>query len=238
MLSTSLRSAVAAVLLAVAVGALHAAPVQDAEKTVSKRVEGTAACRESNAQPAACFVSWAWQESPRAYEWIQQFDPATRSWRTLAVAPVARTGVSQDTVEDGFLYRVLGCDDPRGASRCSTTSVFWAPYRPATVNDIPEVVVDRYGGRQAVAKNVPYDAQVAEYNVYQLMVQLDGLDRSVLPAMTRPRAESDPDWSVWDTVSYNIHNVYEGYRTLDLERKQRKVQETPSSDWWRTEATR
>jgi hypothetical protein len=236
MLPTSLRSAFAGLLLVAAAGAIHAAQSNGAPGKGLKSTDGTATCRESSAQPAACFVSWAWRTTPRTYGWIQQFDPAARRWRSLAVVQATQAGASQDTVEDGFLYRVLGCDDLSGVSRCSTTSVFWAPYRPATVNEIPEVVVDRYGGRQLVAKNIPYEAQIAEYNVYQLMVQLDGLDRSVLPSMTEPRAESVSDWSVWDTVAYNIHNVYEGYRSLDLERKKPTAHEEPSSDWWRMDA--
>jgi hypothetical protein len=200
--------------------------------------EGIATCRATSAQPAECLVEWTWRRAPRTYGWIQQFDRATARWHTMSLVSSARSGVSQDTVEDGHLYRVLGCDDVRGAhgsapSGCSTTSVFWAPYRFATVNDIPEVVADRYGSRHTVSKNLPYEAQIAQYNVYQLMLHLEGLDRSGLPAMTPPRPETVADWSVWDTVAYNVHTLYEGYRRADRETKQRPGEEQASSDWWR-----
>jgi hypothetical protein len=220
---------------------LGAASVADAGQDAA--TEGTANCRATSAQPAACLVEWTWQKSPRAYGSVQQFDPSIRRWRTIADAPATRSGVSQDTVEDGYLYRVLGCDDVRGAeasasSSCSTTTVFWAPYRPATVNDIPEVVADRYGSRQTVSKKLSYDVQVTQYNGYQLILHLEGLDRSVLPAMTPPRPETVPDWTVWDTVAYNVHNLYEAYREMDREAKQRPATREDSRDWWRPEQAR
>lgn len=198
--------------------------------------EGTASCRETSAEPAECRVSWSWDRAPHAYAWLQQYDPSAQAWRSLALVSAARGGVSQDTVEDGHLYRVLGCDDSKGGAQCSSTTVFWAPYRPATVDDIPEVVAGRYGDRHTVSKNLPYEVQVAQYNVYQLMLHLEDLDRSTLPAMTPPRAYDESDWSVWDTVAYNIRDVYEGYRTLDRDAKQRPAQQ--QTDWWRADGVR
>jgi hypothetical protein len=224
-------------LLLAALSSGHAESTAAAARRAPAKELGSSNCSEDGSQPAACQVAWSWRIAPRAYAWIQQFDPSTREWLSVAVAPATRSGVSQDAVEDGHLYRVMGCDDPQGSERCASTTVFWAPYRPATVNDIPEVVVDRYGGQHTVSKNTPYEAQIAEYNVYQLMLHLEGLDRSVMPAMTRPKPETMPDWSVWDTVNYNIHNVYEGYRAMDAEVKAHP-HEQPSADWWRGDTVR
>ena len=83
--------------------------------------EGAASCRASSEQPADCVVEWTWRRAPRAYGWIQQFDHASARWRSVSLAPSSRSGVSQETVEDGHLYRVLGCDDPRGSHRSAAS---------------------------------------------------------------------------------------------------------------------
>lgn len=177
-----------------------------------QRVSGTASCAPSDADAAACFVSWSWDVAPRAYQWVQVFEPSTGQWRATQETAAARRGRSLDTVEPGYLYRVVSCDDPQDTQTCIGTSTFWALLRPA-IDDIPPNVVDERGTVFSIGKNLPYEIQLGVYNYIHQIAYFRNARWSEMPPMTRPERRWDAKgFRTIDNVYNNVYDDYERSR--------------------------
>jgi len=193
---------------------------------------GSASCVPAENSPGACFVSWAWNESPRAFSYVQKLDPDSGNWR--AVQETARTarGQSLDPVEPGGLYRVVTCNDAQDASTCIGTSVFWALLRPSE-EEIPELLVSERGTVWSMPKPLPYEIQLGAYNQVHQYDYFRNTNWTQMPPMTRPeRRWNDKAFQLIDTVTNDIYDRYEQSR---LPRPQLKPNSSPSAQMRRPE---
>lgn len=164
---------------------------------------GTSFCARE-APEHACRIGWQWRDEPRALQWLQRFDPESRSWQGITALPSQRNGQYENAIEDGRLYRVVACDDESGSVNCIYSTMTWAALRPATVNDIPKWVVPPRGTLTHVYKNGSYRDEVMMFNFVKMMAHLEGIEWSTLPAMTevsREAARADT-WAAVDRMLY------------------------------------
>jgi protein-disulfide isomerase len=193
-----------ALLLVLSVSFAHAQEVPG--------MSGSASCVPSDTAPGACFVSWSWNESPRAASYVQTLDPETGNWRAIQEAASARSGQSLDPVEPGALYRVVTCNDARDVSTCIGTSVFWALLRPAE-QEIPELLVSDRGAVWAMPKTLPYEIQLGSYNEVHQYDYFRNANWTQMPPMTRPeRRWNAKGFQLIDNVTNAIYDRYEQSR--------------------------
>jgi protein-disulfide isomerase len=173
---------------------------------------GSASCVPSESTPAACFVSWSWNESPRTASYVQKLDPDTGEWRAIQETASARSGQSLDPVEPGALYRVVTCNDAQEASTCIGTSAFWALLRPAE-QEIPELLVSDRGAVWAMPKTLPYEIQLGSYNEVHQYDYFRNANWTQMPPMTRPeRRWNAKEFQLIDNVTNAIYDRYEKSR--------------------------
>ena len=191
---------------------------------------GSASCVPSETAP--CFVSWSWNESPRAASYVQTLDPATGDWRPVQETASARSGQSLDPVEPGALYRVVTCNDARDASTCIGTSVFWALLRPAE-EEIPELLVSDRGTVWAMPKTLPYEIQLGSYNEVHQYDYFRNANWTQMPPMTRPeRRWNEKGFQLIDNVTNAIYDRYEQSRLPRPKLQAANSPETQMSPQW------
>jgi hypothetical protein len=118
-------------------------------------------------------------------------EPEHSAWTRLFTVP-ARAGTSEHEMLGGRLYRVLTCADASGTKSCVSSQVVWAPFQAMSKDAIPDVVLDKNGGRMLVSKNLSMAAQNQQYNVYLLQRMMTGImDMRSMPPMRLPRFSFD-----------------------------------------------
>jgi len=195
------------------VGMLTAAIVVVASTATSAPdLSGMAFCKTIAGAQEQCHVGWKWNEEPRAHQWVQVLDPELKAWKAVAEATSQREGTSLDQVEAGKLYRVQSCEDSIATRNCVATTVFWAPLRPP-VDEIPPFVVTDRGAILKISKNLPYESQASQLNMYYIRNTFESTDMSGMPPMTPPERRWDaPDFTAFDNVLNNIYDSYQGWR--------------------------
>jgi hypothetical protein len=183
-----------------------------AHAEVAPGASGSASCVRSDSGPGSCYVSWSWNEPPRAASYIQKLDPGSGEWRAVQETGTARSGQSLDPVEAGALYRVVTCNDSQDDSTCIGTSVFWALLEPDAEN-IPELLVSERGTVWAMPKALPYEIQLGAYNQVHQFDYFRNTNWTQMPPMTRPeRRWNAKEFRLIDNVINDIYDRYEQSR--------------------------
>lgn len=176
----------------------------------------TAVC-ESSSHGGPCKIAWNFTEVPGAEYWVEQFDPESEGWDRVYGPASHPSGTTEKPVPDGFLYRVVACTDQSGPNACTTSSVHWAPVHPTNADAIPELIKkdgDKWG--MQVGKNLSFEGQRQQYNVYLLMLLVESIDDwSSLPPMTEPPVTPESPESRQATATYDdrIHHAVYGIYT-------------------------
>lgn len=197
---------------------------------------GSAACATNKAEPERCYVTWKWTGEPKRAQWVQVLDPELKNWKAIAETASEATGKSLDPVETGKLYRVHSCDDASNAASCIDSTVFWAPLRPP-VDEIPPAYVTQRGAILKISKNLPYESQLAQLNVYAMRDSFENMDMTGMPLMTPPeRRWEDKDFTAFDNVLNNIYDGYQAWRLPPPPRKEEQqgddtVQTNSPTEW-------
>ena len=191
-------------------------PPSDAEDSVS----GTTTC-DSSDNTGLCRIAWNIHAATRTFHWIEEMDPETSTWRRISGPVSARSGITEEPVLGGRLYRVVACEDPTGAKECIGSTVLWAPFQPKSADAIPSFLDDKRGVRMFVSKNLSLEEQNQQYNAYLLVRLMNGVtDMRAMPPMTVPRfgpvvpdevllAEGTND----DIIQQTLYAMYEARRT-------------------------
>lgn len=217
--------------------------------TLSARADdiaGVAFCAAETAATQACRVAWRWTGSPPQHHTVQRFEPAARSWVIVEESAGSQTGQSAEPVEAGHLYRVRACADVQLDQSCMESTAIWAPVQPRSAEDIPEVVVTQRGRTLSVARGAPFETQVIQYNVYQLEVEIEGVDAADLPPMTAPgRRWGAKGFRQNDNLTNNIYEVYSAARkgrstspTADASAAKEFITDVPAAEHERFRAKR
>lgn len=174
---------------------------------------GRASChRESPG--GDCAATWDFSAAPRAFFFVEQFeiDSVKGGWNRFEGPVPGTLGVSDNPVPGGHLYRVVGCSDRAGTVDCVGSTVFWAPARPANLDDIPDIVYTPEGNWLR-DRRFSRSAQILDYNLALMFQLASTVDKSSLPPMTElpfadlrtlPAGMSDED----ATLDYNVHGMY------------------------------
>jgi hypothetical protein len=167
---------------------------------------------------APCALSWNFAATPRAFYRVQQLEPSG-TWRDTGGAEVNTSVQGFQIVEGGHLYRTMACEDVLKATNCVSSAVHWAPLfarGDRYSNNIPEHVEfrDAEGNLQSllVTKELDLLAQLAQYNVYELMRSLATVQVKDLPEMTKPPTEFGESGSHENQVALVHLNVYAAYQ--------------------------
>jgi hypothetical protein len=167
--------------------------------------EGSAYCLRTPGD--GCRIGWTWNVAPRQYQWLQQLEPSINAWRNLSTLVVQQRGQNVDAVEDGRLYRVVSCDDEAGQINCIESTVVWALLRPASVQDVPKLIVFPDGAVAQLMKNGVYRDEVALFNLHRLSLHLHDVDWATLPSMMA-KPERKPLATVWESIDDEIYLNY------------------------------
>lgn len=204
---------------------------------------GAAFCARNST--GACHVEWRWLGTPGLYQVVQRFESGANQWRIVEEVKGTTFGTSAATVDPGHLYRVRACHDPIIDSTCSESTVFWAPFQAATVEEIPELVVSDTGRIYSISKNNALPVQLSQYNFTQLVVDLEDVDPSALPPMTAPvRRWGAKNFDSWDSL---INMIYDGYaqarqprpsRVVDASQPAESIADVPETEWAQFRAKR
>lgn len=202
---------------------LHMSPSGATTPVVEARSFGIAAC-DPVIDANSCRITWKFPSGRDVSYWVEQFDPQ-ESWRRVEGPASTPQGASAHAVKGGFLYRVVACANSATDS-CKSSTVQWAPIRPASVDAIPATVLDGHGGSFGVSKNLSYEEQRQQYNRYRLLVLLDRIkDFDAMPPMTVPVVDPLGPWASEEqmldalgnakpTFDQIIHfGVYQDYET-------------------------
>ena len=188
---------------------LHTIPLTGAEVETS----GAASCRRPS-PGESCLTAWDFAAAPRAFFWVEKFVHAgnTDEWQSVAGPFSSEKGVSSSSVEGGYLYRVVGCNDKTKAIECTGSTVFWAPLRPKDVESIPDRI-DTPEGYYLRHKRSSELEQVIDYNRAILRKLVLEIDMMSMPPMT-----ALPFDDLWDlpndvdvgdaTIDYNLQFAY------------------------------
>ncbi len=174
---------------------------------------GLASCKRPGAGQA-CLTAWDFSRAPREYYWIERFVHADNidDWQTIAGPFSSERVISDSTVEGGYLYRVVGCNDESRATDCLGSTVYWAPLRPVNVESIPDRI-DTPEGYYLRHRNLSELEQVINYNRAILRKLVLEIDMTSMPPMT-PLPFDDlgvlPDGVDVDdaTIDYNLQSAY------------------------------
>lgn len=151
---------------------------------------GTAMCRRA-VPGASCSIAWDFTATPHASYWVEQFvyessvelHSVEGEWQSVAGPLAGHEGVTDEPVEGGFLYRVVGCNDKSGTIGCVGSTVFWAPVRPKNLDDIPDVVYTPGGYWVRDRKHSALE-QVIDYNAALIDKLIFTVDMKSKPVMT------------------------------------------------------
>jgi len=134
----------------------------------------------------ACLTAWDFTATPRAFHWVQRFVPneiGNYGWQPIAGPFAGVTGVTDESMEEGFLYRVVGCKDKTGSTDCVGSTVYWAPLRPKSIDEIPERI-DTPHAYYKPRLGPGWLEQVIAYNRAMLKKVVYSIDMSSMPPMT------------------------------------------------------
>jgi hypothetical protein len=180
----------------------------------TESVAGTVAC-ESDAD-RGCRIVWNVSGVSARSVWLEELNPESSVWHR--VAPLGRaSGITDETVAGGRLYRTIACDEPTETNSCVPSTVFWAPFQAPNVEAIPAIVENKQGLKMYVSKSSPLSVQNLQYNVYLLERLMSGLDDATMrsmPPMTNPRLGPDvsPELFMKATKDERIqHHIYKMY---------------------------
>lgn len=175
-------------------------------------VGGKAICDRTT--PRTCRVAWTFDSLQQAAYSVEQFDPKTKRWIPVYGPVTERTGITQEPMTEGSLYRGIACGDKR---KCVVTSTIWAPLHPVNTEAMPDSVQRKNGIVMTVSKNVgDYESMRQQYNVYMLTRLLEDVDNwTIMPPMTSPPQDpltSPPEWIDDDFIHFAVYGQYEGAR--------------------------
>lgn len=179
-------------------------------------LQPAASCNRSVAG-AACSVGWDFAATPRPHYWVERFTYETKNgkWEPV-MGPFSDNkgkGLTEATVDGGYLYRVVGCRDTSKKTDCIGSTVFWAPLRPESTDDIPDTIYVSESEYYIRHKHLSDLEQVIGYNIATLRQLVDVVDMKIMPPMT-----DLPFDDLWDlpegvddddaTIDYNVQFVY------------------------------
>lgn len=187
-------------------------------------VFGTAKCKRAD-PGGPCTAAWDFTATGRASSsyWVEKFvyESSTTEWQSVAgpFSGIRNRGKSDKDLEGGFLYRVVGCSDKSTPTNCIGSTVFWAPARPESLDDIPDIIHTPAGYYK---RNERLDAldQILDYNGALVSKLVYTVDMSSMPPMTEPAVKDtrtlwDGDKLVHDDAVIEF-NMYRAYRDPDL----------------------
>ncbi len=135
-----------------------------------------------------CHFSWNQAATPNTIYVIQKFRHRKNDWKDVSFATDPYSSLDSD-LEEGFLYRVLACSSKKDRNNCTSSTVYWVPIIPASVDKIPDVVADPHGGLDMnISKNLGIITQTLQLNGYLLrnVMIYAGVGVSSLPEMSNP----------------------------------------------------
>lgn len=168
-----------------------------------------------------CRISWRFQSKSWSQYWVQQFNVTADRWVESDGPYAESSGASTSDVPGGFLYRVVGCNDPDDRRDCEVSTVFWAPVRVESEALIPAQMKGPNGETFSINKSGNLTTQLLQYNVY-LITQMVGAigDLSRFPAMSDPPPRDKPgSWTFAEMVHANVYPNYEIPREAHLAAK-------------------
>lgn len=174
---------------------------------------GAAMC-ERNTAGGPCYSAWDFTNNPREFYWIERFvyESGTEEWISIAGPYTGNKGKSDESMESGFLYRAVGCSDKNKSVECVGSTVYWAPVRPKSVDEIPDVVPTPEGDHHRF-KHLDALEQEIYYNLALLRKLTLSVDMLSMPPMTDlPFTDllkvPDDIWIEDATIDYNVYIGY------------------------------
>jgi hypothetical protein len=176
-----------------------------------------------------CHITWNFSSRADSYYSVQQFDPLTVSWRTIAALPqsVSSQGTLMTPVEAGYLYRVLACDDSDATTNCSGSTMVWAPLvQPESQihlipSRVPMAKWEAAAGMPLYAtvdKKNGWLGQVIQYNVYQMLNAIARANVAEMPDMTPVKdMRLEPPSDAVDQVQFNVYWAYSAERGAPID---------------------
>ena len=197
--------------VAVALVGLFLTPIAGADKG---EVLGAAMCH----RPAAgdgCHTAWDFTADPRAFITVERLVPnvvGNYLWQPILGPFDGVKDVTDEPMPEGSLYRVVGCKDEAGERDCIGSTVYWAPLRPDSIDEIPERIDTPHGYFEP--RRAPgWLEQVIDYNYAVLTKVAQSVDLSTMPPMTElpfddlrylPKGIDLED----ATIDYNVQGAY------------------------------
>lgn len=176
---------------------------------------GTAMCKRT-APGESCSTAWDFTATPRTSYWVERFvyESSAVEWQNVAGPFAGHEGSTDELVEGGFLYRVVGCNDKSKSIDCIGSTVFWAPQRPKNLDDIPDIV-NTPEGYYLRDKEHSAEEQILDYNIALIRKLVTTVDMKSMPPMTElpfrdPRDLWGEDAIILEdaTLSYNVYILY------------------------------
>ena len=177
-----------------------------------------------------CRVTWTFDRPPGGFYWVQQLNPMTGMWQSVAHEPdgTAARGSRDAPVEAGNLYRVLACEDAKAATGCQGSTMVWAPFIQPPGQEylipslVPAIHPDRSWGGYAgsISKDAGWLSQVIQYNVIQMTNAISYAKIAELPDMTPVRdirSMSASESTPIDEIQFNVWAFFQGERGTPLE---------------------
>ena len=164
-----------------------------------------------------CHFSWNLAATPNNIYVIQKFKPRKNDWKDVSFATDPYSH-SDSNLEEGFLYRVLACSSKKDRDNCTSSTVYWVPVIPDSVDEIPDVVADPHGGLDMnIAKNLEIVAQTLQLNGYLLRNAMTyaGVGASSLPEMSNPSEpvfSQNPEMQVIASIEKQAFRQYNSMR--------------------------
>lgn len=174
---------------------------------------GSASCYRTT-PGGACAAVWDFSSVPRSFFFVEKFEYENEktSWQRVEGPASNAKGVSVKNVDGGYLYRVVGCADKTGTVNCAGSTAFWAPSRPANLDDIPDEIRGPTG-YYLRDRGHSRELQILDYNVALISKLIDTVDMSAMPPMTNlPFSDLlslPPEILQEDAeLDYNVHAIY------------------------------
>ena len=192
--------------LLVVVALLFAGPAMTAEDSTLPIT------RCESAGSGLCRIAWDFPATSRAFYWIEAMDPESSTWRRVAGPFSTRSGVTEDTMAEGRLYRTVGCADALGTRSCLSSTVVWALFHPESVDAVPEFVDDKRGHKMVVGKKDGPGTQKHVYNLYLMTRLWNGVeDKRSMPSMTEVPFGSFEQATLDEVIQHDLYQHYEAW---------------------------
>lgn len=167
--------------------------------------QGQTSCDAASSEE--CRISWNLIDAGRSEYKLERYDPKTEKW-VVEQADITPYGVAKKPATQGSLYRVVGCSYDPG-KECVSSTVYWAPVIPESVDQIPTTVQRKNGDLMEVTKKGGLRTQILQYNVYLLIREFEEVDLGELPKMSEPPEFPE---SLVDLIHVNVYPNYMGNR--------------------------